>query len=73
MRQPLPSDDYGHGQMMGMLVIIDLIENSLDAGVTIPSDTFDTIKRIAVKDLADYFKKPEEDVFLLVDQQLKEV
>lgn len=72
MKQPLPSEDYGHGQMMGMLVVIQLFENAQDVGRVIPQSTLDTIKGIAAKDLADYLKKPEEDVYLLVDQQLKE-
>jgi len=71
MQIPKPSDDYGHGQMMGMLVVIQLLENSRDTNVPIPMTTFDTIKKIAVSDLAEYLKKPEEDVYLLVEQQLK--
>jgi hypothetical protein len=73
MKQPKPSDDYGHGQMMGMLVIIQLLENSREVNIPVPSSTFETIKKIAVNDLAGYLEKPEEDIFLLVDQQLKKV
>jgi len=73
MKQPVPSDDYGHGQMMGMLVMIRLFENARDADSYIPDTTLETIKRIAVSDLAQFLSKPEEDVYLLVDQQLKKV
>lgn len=70
MKQPIPSDDYGHGQMMGMLVVIQLFENSREMGVPIMESTLDTIKRIAVSDLAEYLDKPEEDIYLLVQNQL---
>lgn len=69
----MPSDDYGHGQMMGMLVMIQLFENARDADSYIPDSILDTVKRIAASDLAKYLKKPEEDIYLLVDQQLRKV
>lgn len=70
---PKPTEDYGHGQMMGMLVVIQMFENAREAGVMIKGSSLEAIKKIAVKDLAEYLKKPEEDVFLMVDQQLKKV
>lgn len=73
MDMPEPTDDYGHGQMMGMLVIIQLIEEAHAAGTTVRPETFDKIKRIAVSDLAEFLDKPEEDVHLLIETQLKEM
>lgn len=73
MKLPMPSSDYGHGQMMGMLVVIQMFDNAADNGIIIPRNTLDTIRKIASGDLAEYFKKPDEDVLLLVEQQLKEV
>ena len=73
MKQPIPSNDYGHGQMMGMLVVIQLFENAREAGTFVPESTLEKIKRIAANDLAGYLQKPEEDIFLLVQQQLKKV
>jgi len=70
---PKPSDDYGHGQMMGMLVVIQLFENARDAGTTINEKVLENIKKIAAGDLAGYLDKPEEDVYLLVETQLKEI
>lgn len=70
---PVPSDDYGHGQMMGMLVIIQMFENARDTNMVLDSGIFEKVKRIAVIDLSEYLKTPEEDVYLLVDQQLKEI
>tara|TARA_B100001250_G_scaffold371758_1_gene356774 strand:+ start:109 stop:336 length:228 start_codon:yes stop_codon:yes gene_type:complete len=72
MKQPVPSDDYGHGQMMGMLVVIAMFENAAEKGIEIPQYTLDTIKRIASQDLSEYLDKPEEDVLLLVETQIKE-
>lgn len=67
-----PTEDYMQGQMMGMLCIIQMFENAKDAGVLIQQTQLDIIKRIAVQSLAPYLQKPEEDIMLLVDQQLKE-
>jgi hypothetical protein len=70
---PEPTDDYGHGQMMGMLVIIEMFEHSRLTGASIELSVLDTIKTIAVADLSKYLKLPEEDVYLLVDSALKEI
>lgn len=68
-----PTDEYGHGQMMGMLVIIELIETIAEAGATLDPSVLEKIKRIAVSDLAQYLNKPEEDVHLLVETKLKDI
>lgn len=71
MEKPKPTSEYEHGQMMGMLVIIQAIEKSGENGISV--DIFDKIKRLAVQDLSEYLKKPEEDVHLMVDNQLKDI
>ena len=67
------TDEYGHGQMMGMLVAIQMYENADEIGHRVPQTVVDKIKRIAANDLAGYLKKPEEDVMLLVEQRLKDI
>lgn len=71
MQTPKPTTEYEHGQMMGMLVIISMLENISDVESTPYGATFEKIKRLAAQDLSEYLKKPEEDVYLLVEQELK--
>lgn len=73
MQPEIPNDDYSHGQMMGMLVVIMMMENALDNKLQINGDTLETIKRVSVEHLAEYLKKPEEDVLLLVTEQLRTI
>lgn len=70
---PVPGNDYSQGQMMGMLVIIQMFENAIEAKKPIPQSTTNKIKSIAVRALSEYLQKPEEDVILLVDQQLRNI
>lgn len=73
MKPPKATTDYEHGQMMGMLVIVSLLENAREANVPISHKVLDTIKNVASRDLAEYLGKPEEDVLLLVDQRLRSI
>lgn len=73
MQKPTPSTEYEHGQMMGMLVMIMTFENMMEHGIPLTDSSFDKIKDIAAKDLAGYLKQPEEDVYLLVDKQIKDI
>ena len=73
MQKPTPSTEYEHGQMMGVLVMIMTFENMMEHGIPFTDSSFDKIKDIAVKDLAGYLKKPEEDIYLLVDNQIKDI
>lgn len=73
METPKPTTEYEHGQMMGMLVIISMVEKISDLEKTPYGSTFEKIKRLAAQDLSGYLKKPEEDVYLLVDNELKEL
>lgn len=71
MQTPTPTTEYDHGQMMGMLVVITMVEKISDLESTPYGPTFEKIKRLAAKDLSEYLNKPEEDVYLLVDEELK--
>ena len=71
--QPKPTNDYGHGQMMGMLVVIELFNKARENQATISQKMLDDISKIAVADLSEYLQKPEEDVYLMVDNELKEM
>lgn len=70
---PQATDEYGHGQMMGMLVVIAMFERARDAGQIIKPDVLADIKKIAVSDLSEYLDMPEEDVYLMIESQIKEV
>lgn len=59
--------------MMGMLVIIKLLENAREANRPLSVKLFRTVKDIASRDLAEYLQKPEEDVLLMVDEQLRKI
>lgn len=71
MIAPKPTDDYSHGQMMGMLVIIMMFEMAKENGVSVPDSTLQSIKDLAVEDLAEYLNKPTEDVLLLIEEELR--
>lgn len=73
MKPPKASTDYAQGQMMGMLVIIQMLENAIDTKVKVPQEKLTTIKRVAVDSLSEYLQKPGEDVILLVDQVLRTI
>lgn len=68
-----PSNDYTQGQMMGMLCIVRLLRINAEAGTVIPDAIFDNIERLSVDSLAEYLQTPQEDVFLLVDNQLEKL
>jgi hypothetical protein len=71
MDKPVPTDEYQHGEMMGMLTIIMMLEAARDAKVETPVEKFEQLKWFAVADLARFFDKPEEDVILLVQNELR--
>jgi hypothetical protein len=73
MPAPKATNEYGHGQMMGMLVIIQLFENARDDKRSVDGRLMQRIKEIATRDLSEYLEKPEEDVLLLVNEQLRSV
>lgn len=62
-----PSNDYAQGQMMGMLCIIRLLK----LRGTVPIEVVDSIEHKAAESLSVYLDKPEEDVYLMVDNLLE--
>lgn len=70
MQKPKPTTEYEHGQMMGMLVIIMMLEQGITAE---HGPIFKKIKELSVAGLAEYLSKPEEDVYLMVDKELKDI
>jgi hypothetical protein len=66
---PTPTDEYSHGQLMGMLCIIRLLKLK----GTVPAEMVDRIERYSYEHLALYLEKPEEDIMLLIDKQLENI
>lgn len=73
MKTPKATTDYAHGQMMGMLVIIQLLEQAKETQKPVTGNMIQTIKNVCTRDLAQYLERPEEDVLLLVDEQLRKI
>lgn len=63
------NDPFNAGQMVGMLVMLTFIEknNGID------SETIDNIKRACVDNVQPFFGKPTEDIFLMVEDMIKEI
>lgn len=62
-------DPFNAGQMVGMLVILTYIENNRG----ISQDMIDMIKQVAADNSQVYLEKPTEDIFLMVDNLVKEI
>jgi len=62
-------DPFNAGQMMGMLVILTFIEQQKG----IHEKTLSEIKSAVVHNLQVYIDKPEEDIYLIVDEMVKEI
>lgn len=73
MTGPLKTNDFTDpfqaGQMVGMLVILSFIEKNNG----IPGQVITQIQRIAADNVQEYFNKPSEDIFLMVDNLVKEI
>lgn len=63
------SDPFNAGQMVGMLVILTFIENN-DG---IPKEMLESLKQVTATNAQEYLQRPTEDVFLLVDNLVKEI
>lgn len=63
------TDPFSAGQMVGMLVILTSIErnNGIDEEVLYK------IKQQAADNVQEYFKKPSEDIFLMIDNMISEI
>lgn len=62
-------DPFNAGQMVGMMVMLTSIENN--DGIT--QDVIDQIKFNCANNLQEYFDKPTEDIFLLIDNMVKDI
>lgn len=62
-------DPFNAGQMVGMLVMLTFIEKNNG----IPQKALDQIKNAAANNVQDYLQKPTEDIFLMVDNIVKDI
>lgn len=62
-------DPFNAGQMVGMLVMLMFIERNKG----ISEKGMREIKQVAADNLQQYFDKPSEDIFLMVDNIVKEI
>lgn len=73
-KQPLPnnkdfSDPFNAGQMVGMLVMITFLENHQG----IPIEKIEQLKWVCANNAGVFLDKPAEDVFLLINNIVKEM
>lgn len=68
-RQLNNADPFTAGQMVGMLVILTFLEKN-DG---IPREVAEQIKRLAATNAQEFLDIPTEDVFLMVDNLVKEI
>lgn len=61
-------DDFTAGQMVGMIVMLTFIEKNGE----IPEDMVYKLKSKACDGLQEYFDKPSEDIFLMIDNIVDE-
>ena len=72
--QPLSSkinskDPFTAGQMVGMLVALTFVEQN--QGISI--EVLEKIKQASADSVQEYFEKPTEDIFLMIDNIVKEI
>lgn len=63
------TDPFNAGQMVGILVMLTFIEKNNG----IPKEALETIKHTAANNVQEYFGKPTEDIFLMIDGLVKEI
>jgi len=62
-------DPFNVGQMIGMLVLLTFIEERK----TIPADHLEKLKRVCADNASAYMEQPTEDIFLMIDNLVKEM
>lgn len=62
-------DPFNAGQMVGMLVMLTVIENN--EGIS--KQSLQKIKEITASNLQVYFDKPTEDIFLMINDIVKDI
>lgn len=63
------NDPFSVGQLVGMLVILTYIENNKG----IQQDQLEKLKLACADKSANYLQKPTEDIFLFVNELIKNI
>lgn len=63
------NDPFVAGQMVGMLVMLTFIENNNG----IPKELLQEIKQTCANNIETFLDKPIEDIFLMVDNMVKDI
>lgn len=63
------SDPFNAGQMVGMLMMITFLEKN----PKIPPGGVDQLKWSCANNVSDFFGKPAEDIFLMVNGLVNEI
>lgn len=63
------NDPFNAGQMVGMLVMLTFIENHPN----MPQKMIDELKQVTAHNAQIFLQKPTEDIFLLIDNLVKEI
>lgn len=63
------NDPFVAGQMVGMLVMLMFIEQN-DG---IPDDVLQQLKQVTANNVQEFFQKPAEDIFLMIDNIISEI
>lgn len=69
MPHPKYKDPFSAGQMVGMLVVLTSIEKN--GGIS--QEVIDRLKMASADSVQEYFNKPTEDIFLMVDKLVEEI
>lgn len=63
------ADPFNAGQMVGMLVMITFLEKNK----RIPNDALEKLKWVCADNASAYMEKAPEDVFLIIDNIVKDM
>ncbi len=62
-------DPFNAGQMVGMLVMVRFIETHQG----VPPEALEKLKWVCANNAAVFLEKPAEDVFLVIDNLVKDI
>lgn len=62
-------DPFNAGQMIGMLVMLTFIEKNRG----IPTEALDKLKQVCAQNAEIFLEKPTEDIFLMIDNLVKDI
>ncbi len=63
------NDPFNAGQMVGMLVMITFLEKQQH----VPGDQLEKLKWVCAENASIFMDKPPEDVFLIIDNIVKDM